>query len=99
MAHYAFLNQENFVVEVITGKDENEILDGLTPEEWYGSYRGQVCIRTSYNENTRKNFASVGFYYDASLDAFIAPKCHDEAILDEDSCKWICGNEDHDVIS
>ena len=99
MAHYAFIDENNIVTEVITGKDENEILDGLTPEEWYGNYRGQVCIRTSYNENIRKNFASIGFYYDGDRDAFIAPKCHDEAILDEDSCKWICGNEEHNVIS
>ena len=49
MAHYAFLDENNIVTEVITGKDETELLDGLTPEEWYGNYRGQKCVRTSYN--------------------------------------------------
>ena len=59
MAHYAFLDENNIVTEVIPGKDENELLDGLTPEEWYGNYRGQTCIRTSYNGNIRKNFNST----------------------------------------
>lgn len=47
MAHYAFLNENNIVTEVIVGKDENE--DGIDWEQWYGNFRGQVCKRTSYN--------------------------------------------------
>lgn len=74
MAHYAFLDKNNVVTEVITGKDETELIDGKTPEEWYGEYRGQKCLRTSYNGKIRKNFASKGFIYDASFDAFIPPQ-------------------------
>jgi hypothetical protein len=88
MAHYAFLDENNIVTEVITGKDENELLDGLTPEEWYSNFRGQVCVRTSYSGSIRKNFAGVGFKYDDILDAFIPPKPFDSWILNESICKW-----------
>lgn len=99
MAHYAFLNEDNIVTEVIVGKDETELIDGLTPEEWYGNYRGQACVRTSYNNNIRKNYAGIGYSYDETRDAFIPPKCHDEAVLDEVNCLWTCENGDHYVIS
>jgi hypothetical protein len=99
MAHYAFLDENNFVVEVITGIDETELIEGLDPETWYGNFRSMICKRTSYNGNTRKNFAGIGMRYDEDLDAFIPIKCHDEAILDEETCKWTCENEDHNVIS
>ena len=99
MAHYAFLNEDNIVTEVIVGKDETEIIDGLTPEEWYGNFRGQACVRTSYNANIRKNYAGIGYSYDETRDAFIPPKCHDEAVLDEITCRWTCENGDHNVIS
>jgi hypothetical protein len=89
MAHYAFLDENNIVTEVIVGKDEDELLDGLTPEEWYGNFRGQRCIRTSYNNNIRKNFAGIGYSYDEDLDAFIAPQPYPSWTLDTDLCKWI----------
>lgn len=90
MAHYAFLDENNIVTEVITGKDENELLDGLTPEVWYGNFRNQKCVRTSYNANIRKNYASVGYFYDEQRDAFIPPKPDDELnwILNEETCQW-----------
>jgi hypothetical protein len=88
MAHYAFLNNNNIVTEVIVGKDENELLEGLTPEEWYGNFRGQRCVRTSYNGNIRKNYAGMGFTYDEQRDVFIAPKPYSSWILDEDTCQW-----------
>ena len=88
MAHYAFLNQNNVVTEVIPGKDENELIDGLTPEEWYGNFRGQVCKRTSYNGNIRKNYAGIGYTYDSTRDAFIAPKPFESWILNEETCVW-----------
>ena len=97
MAHYAFLDENNIVTEVITGKDENEILDGLTPEEWYGNFRGQRCVRTSYNNNIRVRYASIGMSYNEELDAFIYPQCHPEATLDEVTCDWVCDNADHTV--
>ena len=74
MAHYAFLDDNNVVTEVITGIDETELIDGLSPEEWYGNFRGQVCKRTSYNHNIRKQYAGIGYTYDATADVFIAPK-------------------------
>ena len=73
MAHYAFLDSNNVVTEVIPGKDEWEILDGLTPEEWYGRYRGQRCIRTSYNGNIRGQYAGIGDTYDEVNDVFVTP--------------------------
>ena len=62
MAHYAFLNTDNIVTEVITGIDETETIEGLTPEQWYGNFRRQFCIRTSYNAATngfRKHYAGI----------------------------------------
>ena len=97
MAHYAFIDEFNIVVEVITGTDENELLDGLTPEEWYGNFRGLTCIRTSYNSNIRYNYAGIGYTYDPIDDAFIAPMpdCgHEELTLNELK-RWICDNSEH----
>jgi hypothetical protein len=73
MAHYAFLNEENLVIEVITGKDENELIDGVTPEEWYEKFRGQKCVRTSYNGNIRGKYAGIGDTYDSVKDVFVSP--------------------------
>jgi hypothetical protein len=74
MAHYAFLDENNIVTEVITGKHETELLNGLDPETWYGNFRGQRCVRTSYNGNIRKQYACVGFTYDEAADVFVAPQ-------------------------
>ena len=95
MAHYAFLDENNFVTQVIAGKDETETIDGLTPEEWYADFTGQKCVRTSYHGRIRKNYAGIGYTYDEIRDAFIPPKCHDEATLNEEICRWICTNSDH----
>jgi hypothetical protein len=88
MAHYAFLDDNNIVTEVITGTDETELIEGLNTETWYGNFRGQVCKRTSYNGNIRKNYAGIGFTYDYERDAFIAPKPFNSWILDEETCQW-----------
>lgn len=74
MAHYAFLDGNNVVVEVITGIDENERIEGLSPEEWYGNFRNLRCIRTSYNDNIRGHYAALGDTYDDDLDIFINPQ-------------------------
>ncbi len=99
MAHYAFLDENNFVTDVIVGIDETELIEGLDPETWYGNFKAQRCVRTSYNGNIRKNYAGIGYFYDETLDAFIAPKvnCHDEETLDETTCRWTCENGEHDV--
>ena len=73
MAHYAFLDENNVVVEVITGIDETELIEGLDPETWYGNFRGQTCKRTSYNNNYRGVYAGIGYTYDADLDEFVPP--------------------------
>jgi hypothetical protein len=88
MAHYAFLDENNIVTEVIVGIDETETIEGLDTETWYGNFRGQVCKRTSYNSNIRKNYASIGFAYDATRDAFIPPKPFNSWTLDEATCQW-----------
>lgn len=96
MAHYAFLDENNIVTEVIVGKDENE--DGVNWEQRYGEIKGQVCKRTSYNtlKNVhlkggtpfRKNYAGIGHTYDAVRDAFIPPQPFNSWILNEETCTW-----------
>lgn len=75
MAHYAFLDENNVVTEVIVGRNENEVVDGISDwEAHYGAFRGQTCVRTSYNGNIRKQYAGIGFSYDADADVFIVPQ-------------------------
>lgn len=88
MAHYAFLDENNIVTEVIVGIDENELIEGKDPETWYAEFRRQVCKRTSYNGNIRKNYAGIGFTYDAERDAFIPHKPFESWLLDEETCRW-----------
>jgi hypothetical protein len=88
MAHYAFLDDNNIVTEVIPGMNETELIEGLDPETWYGNFRGQKCKRTSYNGNIRKNFAGIGFTYDEDFDAFIAPRPYPSWKLNYTSYTW-----------
>jgi hypothetical protein len=74
MAHYAFLNENNIVTEVIVGVDETELIEGLDPETWYGNFRGQTCKRTSYNNNIRGVYAGIGFSYNEEEDIFVTPQ-------------------------
>ena len=97
MAHYAFLDENNIVTEVIVGVDETELIEGLNPEIWYGNFRNQSCKRTSYNGKIRYNYAGIGYSYDPVDDAFIAPmpQCgHEELTLNNDK-KWECSNVAH----
>ena len=96
MAHYAFLDENNMVTEVIVGKDEGE--DDVDWEQHYGQFRGQMCRRTSYNTQGgthllggtpfRKNYAGIGYTYDAERDAFIPPRPYASWIMDDNSCDW-----------
>ena len=90
MAHYAFLDENNIVTQVITGRDEG---DGDTDwEQWYGNFRGQVCKRTSYNTvgnvhtnggtPYRGNYAGIGYTYRADIDAFVPPQPFSSWTLD-----------------
>ena len=94
MAHYAFLDDSNVVTEVIVGKDETELIEGKTPEDWYGEFRGQRCIRTSYNGNIRYNYAGIGYTYDPIDDAFIAPvpECGHDSLLLSNLKRWECAD-------
>ena len=97
MAHYAFLDENNIVTEVITGIDETELIEGLDTETWYGNFRNQVCKRTSYNNNYRKNYAGVGFTYDEVRDAFIAPEPANQIGFNEGTCRWILPELDYET--
>ena len=98
MAHYAFLNANNVVTEVIGGINETQLIEGLLPETWYGNFRGKVCKRTSYNTfggvhkgggtPYRKNYAGIGYTYDTVRDAFIGPKPWASWVFDEATCLW-----------
>lgn len=88
MAHYAFLDENNIVTEVIAGIDENELIEGKDPETWYSEFRNQRCVRTSYNANIRKNYAGIGFTYTDDLDAFIPPKPFESWVLDLELAIW-----------
>ena len=102
MAHYAFLDKNNVVTEVIVGIDETELIDGLNPETWYGNFRSQKCIRTSYNAGTngfRYNYAGIGYSYDQDADAFIAPRpeCGHNELLLNNLKRWECSNVEHNI--
>lgn len=96
MAHYALLNENNVVLQVITGKDEGGDTDW---EVYYSNLTGKICKRTSYNSKAgqhsmpdctcfRKNYAGIGYTYDEAKDAFIPPKPYNSWVLNEDSCTW-----------
>ncbi len=72
MAHYAFLDENNIVTQVIVGRNEDEL--GIDWEDYYGNIKGQKCVRTSYNNRIRKQYAGIGYSYDQSADVFIAPQ-------------------------
>ena len=98
MAHYAFLDENNIVTEVIVGKDEGE--EGRDWEQWYGEFRGQACKRTSYNTQAgvhlkggtpfRKNYAGIGYtYMPLPIDGFVPPRPFESWNLDPDVCQWV----------
>ena len=93
MAHYAYLNENNIVTQVIVGRDEDDLIDGVTSwEDYYGA------IRTSYNGKIRFNFAGIGFTYDPIDDAFIAPMpCNHPELTLNDLKKWECANDAHNL--
>lgn len=99
MAHYAFIDDNNIVTQVIVGRDETEIVAGVTDwESYYAERHGQTCLRTSYNTSGnehksggvpfRGNYAGIGFTYDETLDAFIPPQPYASWLLNEDTCLW-----------
>jgi hypothetical protein len=99
MAYYAYLDNNNIVVNVIAGKDETETINGLDTETYYALGTPYTVKRTSYNARIRYNYAGNGYTYDSKADAVIAPKpdCgHAELILNTDTYRWECDNAEHD---
>lgn len=90
MSHWAEIDQTGLVLRVLVG-DNNEPDEGQAFMESLGG----TWVKTSYNGTIRKNYAGIGYTYDNVLDAFVPPKCHDEATLDLDSCLWECENNVH----
>ena len=98
MAYYAFLDENNIVTNVISGVDEDQLIENTNPEMWYTQFTGQRCLRTSYNtygnqhKNNkipfRKNYAAKGFTYDDTWDAFIPPKPYPSWSLDIETFLW-----------
>lgn len=96
MSHFAELNQQNIVLRVVV-IDNDAIKDdaGIECEtlgidlchQLFGD--GGVWKQTSYNANFRKNYAGIGYRYDADLDAFIEPQPFNSWILDQESCRWV----------
>jgi hypothetical protein len=84
MSHFAELDKDNIVVRVLVG-------DNSLPNEghdWFVENLGGRWVQTSYNSKFRKNYASIGYSYDETRDAFIAPKPFESWILIEETCKW-----------
>lgn len=101
MAHYALINKDNIVVQVITGVDENVIqtdLDGTQVggsseawEQFYASqpqFAGLTCKRTSYNGNIRANYAGIGYRYDFDFNVFIPPQPYPSWKLNYTTFHW-----------
>ena len=96
MAHFAEIDSNNIVtrVLVVANEQEHRGQDFLANDLGLGGN----WIQTSYNANFRKHYAGIGYSYDASLDAFIPPKCHDSATLNTETCLWDCPDASHVII-
>ena len=96
MAHAAKVNAEGIVEEVLVVPDaqEHRVHDYLANDLGLGG----TWVQTSFNARIRKNYAGIGFTYDSVRDAFIPPKCHDVAVLNEDTCLWDCSDASHVII-
>ena len=97
VSHWAELDDDNKVLRVLVG--DNNDPAGDEGHQWLIDNLGGTWIQTSYNGTIRKNYAGIGYSYDETRDAFIPPKCHEEAVLDENTCLWTCTNGDHLVLS
>lgn len=85
MSHFAELDENNVVLRILVG-------DNSLPNEghdWFIENLGGTWVQTSYNGNFRKNYASIGYTYDATRDAFIAPEPEGHIGFDEETCRWI----------
>lgn len=93
MSHWAEIDKDNKVIRVTVG--DNNDPAGDEGYQWLIDNLGGTWIKTSRSGKIRKNYAGVGYSYDESRDAFIAPQCHLIAILDEITCQWTCTDPAH----
>jgi hypothetical protein len=94
LAHYAKLDENNVVIQVIVVDNKDTADASGVEKEYIGAaycerLLGGTWKQTSYNGNFRKNYAGLGYTYDAARDAFIPPRPSDDATLDEATCQWI----------
>ena len=106
MAHFAKINEQNLVEQVVVVHNEELLENGVELEskgiQFCQNLFGGNWVQTSYNGNFRKNYAGIGYLFDTVRDAFIPPipNCHpDKIILDENSCLWTCSDESHNEVS
>jgi len=97
MIHWAELDKTNKVIRVLVG--DNNDPAGDEGYSWLIDNLGGTWVKTSYNGTIRKNYAGIGYIYDKKRDAFIPAKCHAIAVLDEETCRWICDDKSHLVIT
>ena len=89
MSHWAEIDQTGLVLRVLVG-DNNEPDEGQAFMESLGG----TWVKTSYNGKIRKNYAGIGYTYDANRDAFIPPKPNNATGFDENTCQWIVPIDD-----
>lgn len=94
MAHFAQLDENNIVIQVIVVHNNELLVDGVESEQkgiefCQTLFPGTRWVQTSYSSSFRKNYAGNGYSYDADRDAFIPPKPYNSWILDETTCTWI----------
>ena len=82
MSHFAEIDNNNIVLRVLVGPNYGD--EG----EAFFNALGGTWVKTSYNGNIRKNYAGIGYAYDATRNAFIAPKPYNSWLLNEDTCQW-----------
>lgn len=93
MAHFAEIDENNIVLRVLV--TDNNDPNGDEGYRWLLDNLGGRWVQTSYNNRIRKNYAGIGYTYNEKLDAFISPKCHDDAVLNNETARWSCENPEH----
>ena len=94
MAHFAELGEDNIVLRVIVVhdnecKDENGNESEAVGAEFCRNLFGGTWKQTSYNNNIRARYAGIGYTYNSSLDAYIAPKPFPSWSLNEETTEWV----------
>jgi len=96
MSHWAEIDESNIVLRVLVG--DNDDPAGDEGYQWLLDYIGGTWLKTSYNGTIRKNFAGIGYTYDETYDAFIAPEPENQIGFDEETCRWIVPEMTYEAI-